>query len=114
MKRKPQIKADNVTGFDSCVDQKGLAGFRQLREEIDPAVEADLFVQTTLDPEAGIKEIKKYARQEHGMKLSTREIGDYLFEMEANAEFIDVELDAVAIQTLFEEMGANQGHKGKC
>ena len=114
MKRKPQIKADNVTGFDSCVDQKGLAGFRQLREEIDPAVEADLFVQTTLDPEAGIKEIKKYARKEHGMKLSTREIGDYLFEMESNAEFIDVELDAVAIQTLFEEVGSNRRSNGDC
>ena len=97
------------------MDQDGLAAFRQLREEIDPAVEADLFVQATLDPEAGIKEIKKYARQEHGMKLSTREIGDYLFEMEANAEFIDIELDAVAIQTLFEEMGANQeGDAGPC
>ena len=109
VKDTPQITADDVTGFDRYVDQEGLAEFRQLREEIDPAVEADLYVQTKLDPEAGIKEIKKYARQGRGMKLSTREIGDYLFEMEANAEFIDVELDAVAIQTLFENMGANQG-----
>ena len=81
--------ADAVTGFDRYVDQEGLAAFRQLREEIDPAVESDLFVQATLDPEAGINEIKKYARQEHGMKFSSREIGDYLFEMESNAEFID-------------------------
>ena len=114
MKGKPQVTANDVTGFDRYVDQEGLAEFRQLREEIDPAVEADLFVKTTLDPEAGIKEIKKYARQEHGMKLSTREIGDYLFEMDANAEFIDVELDAVAIQTLFEEMGANQHDANSC
>ena len=104
----PQISADDVMGFDRYVDQDGLAEFRQLREEIDPAVESDLFVQATLDPEAGIKEIKKYARQERGMKYSAREIGDYLFEMESNAEFIDVELDAVAIQTLFEETGANR------
>ena len=108
VKGKPQVSANDVTGFDRYVDQEGLAEFRQLREEMDPAVESDLFVQATLDPEAGIKEIKKYARQQHGVKYSTREIGDYLFEMEANAEFIDVELDAVAIQTLFEEMGANQ------
>ena len=108
VKGKPQVTADDVTGFDRYVDQEGLAEFRQLREEMDPAVESDLFVQATLDPEAGIKEIKKYARQEHGMKFSSREIGDYLFEMEANAEFIDVELDAVAIQTLFEETGANR------
>ena len=108
VKGKPQLSADDVTGFDRYVDQDGLAEFRQLREEIDPAVEADLFVQTTLDPEAGIKEIKKYARQEHGMKLSTREIGDYLFEMDANEEFIDIELDAIAIATLFENRGANQ------
>ena len=108
VKGKPQLSADDVTGFDRYVDQDGLAEFRQLREEIDPAVEADLFVQATLDPEAGIKEIKKYARQEHEMKYSAREIGDYLFEMESNAEFIDVELDAVAIQTLFEETGANR------
>ena len=114
VKGKPQISADDVTGFDRYVDQEGLAEFRQLREGIDPAVEADLFVQATLDPEAGIKEIKKYARQEHGMKLSTREIGDYLFEMEANAEFIDVELDAVAIQTLFEEVGSNNRRNGDC
>ena len=68
-----------------------------------------------LDPEAGIKEIKKYARKEHGVKYSTREIGDYLFKMEANAEFIDIELDAVAIQTLFEETGANQtSKKSRC
>ena len=109
LKGKPQLNADDITGFDRYVDQEGLAAFQQLREEIDPAVEADLFVQTMLDPEAGIKEIKKYVRQEHGMKLSTREIGDYLFEMDANAEFIDIELDAVAIQTLFENQGANQG-----
>ena len=114
VKGKPRVTADDVTGFDRYVDQEGLAAFRQLREEIDPSVEADLFVQATLDPDAGIKEIKKYARQEHGMKLSTREIGDYLFEMEANAEFIDVELDAVAIQALFEEMGSNQEHRSGC
>ena len=113
VKGKPQVTADDVTGFDRYVDQDGLAAFRQLREGIDPAVEADLFVQATLDPEAGIKEIKKYARQEHGMKLSTREIGDYLFEMEANAEFIDVELDAVAIQTLFEETGGGKNRNSR-
>ena len=111
VKGKPQLNADDITGFDRYVDQEGLAAFRQLREEIDPAVEADLFVQTMLDPEAGIKEIKKYVRQEHGMKLSTREIGDYLFEMDANAEFIDIELDAVAIQTLFENQGASQSQQ---
>ena len=114
VKGKPQVSANDVTGFDRYVDQEGLAEFRQLREEMDPAVESDLFVQATLDPEAGIKEIKKYARQQHGVKYSTREIGDYLFEMDANAEFIDVELDAVAIQTLFEETGANQTGYSAC
>ena len=114
VKGKPQVTADDVTGFERYVDQDGLAEFRQLREEIDPEVEADLFVQATLDPEAGIKEIKKYARKEHGMKFSTREIGDYLFEMESNAEFIDVELDAVAIQTLLEEGGSHRGSNSSC
>ena len=114
VKGKPQVTADDVTGFDRYVDQEGLAEFRQLREGIDPAVEADLFVQATLDPEAGIKEIKKYARQEHGVKYSTKEIGDYLFEMDANAEFIDVELDAVAIQTLLEEGGSHRGSDSSC
>ena len=114
VKGKPQVSANDVTGFDRYVDQEGLAEFRQLREEMDPAVESDLFVQATLDPKAGIKEIKKYARQQHGVKYSTREIGDYLFEMDANAEFIDVELDAVAIQTLFGETGANQTGYSAC
>lgn len=67
-----------------------------------------VFVQATLDPVAGIKDVKKYARQEHGTKFSSREIGDYLFEMDANAEFIDIELNAVVIQTLFENQGAIQ------
>jgi len=111
VKGKPQISADEVTGFDRYVDQEGLEEFRQLREEIDPAVESDLFVQTTLDPETGIKEIKKYARQEHGVKYSSREIGDYLSEMNSNGEFLDIELDAIAIQTLFENMGANQSQQ---
>ena len=114
VKGKPQVTADDVTGFERHVDQEGLAEFRQLREEIDPAVEADLFVQATLDPQAGIKEIKKYVRKEHGVKFSTREIGDYLFEMESNAEFIDVELDAVAIQTLLEEGGSHKGSNSAC
>ena len=114
VKGKPQVSANDVTGFDRYVDQEGLAEFRQLREEMDPAVESDLFVQATLDPEVGIKEIKKYARQQHGVKYSTREIGDYLFEMDANAEFIDIELDAVAIQTLFGETGANQTGYSAC
>lgn len=68
-------------------------------------------MQTTLDPEAGIKDVKKYARQEHGMKFSSREIGDYLFEMDANAEFIDIELDAIVIQALFENQGAIQSQE---
>ena len=68
-------------------------------------------MQTTLDPEAGIKDVKKYARQENGMKFSSREIGDYLFEMDANAEFIDIELDAIVIQALFENQGAIQSQE---
>ena len=68
-------------------------------------------MQTTLDPEADIKDVKKYARQEHGMKFSSREIGDYLFEMDANAEFIDIELDAIVIQALFENQGAIQSQE---
>ena len=108
VKGKPQVTADDITGFDRYVDQEGLVGFRQLREEIDPAVEAELYLETMLDPEAGIKEIKKYVRKEHGVKFSTREIGDYLSEMDSNGEFLDIELDAVAIQTLFANQGANQ------
>ena len=108
VKGKPQITADDITGFDRYIDQEGLAEFRQLREEIDPAVEADLFVQTTLDPQAGIKEIKKFVRKEHGVKYSIREIGDYLSEMDSNGEFLDIELDAIAIQALFMNQGANQ------
>ena len=114
MKGKPQITADDITGFDRYIDQEGIAEFRQLREATDPAVEAALYVETMLDPEAGIKEIKKYARKEHAVKFSTREIGDCLSEMDSNGEFLDIELDAVAIQTLFEEAGANQHHKNIC
>ncbi len=43
------------------------------------------------------------------MKYSTREIGDYLSEMDSNGEFLDIELDAIAIETLFTNQGANQG-----
>jgi hypothetical protein len=49
-----------------------------------------VFVQATLDPVAGIKDVKKYARQEHGTKFSSREIGDYLFEMDANDQKFSV------------------------
>ena len=49
-----------------------------------------------LDPKAGIQEIKKVVRKEHGVKYSTSEIGDYLSEMDSNGEFLDIELDAVA------------------
>ena len=51
VKGKPQITADDITGFDRYVDKEGLAEFRQLREEIDPAVEAELYVETMLDLE---------------------------------------------------------------
>ena len=113
VKGKPQVTADDITGFDRYVDQEGLAEFRQLREEMDPALEAELFLETTLDPKAGIKEIKKYVRKEHGVNYSAREIGDYLSEMDSNGEFLDIELDAIAIQTLFANQGANQGG-GNC
>ena len=108
VKGKPQITADDITGFDRYVDQEGLAEFRQLREEIDPAVEAELYVETMLDLEKGIKEIKKVASKQHGVKYSTTEIGDYLSEMDSNGEFLDIELDAIALQTLFAHQGANQ------
>ena len=65
-----------------------------------------------LDPKAGIKEIKKVVRKEHGVKYSTSEIGDYLSEMDSNGEFLDIELDAVAIQTLFANQGADQNRGG--
>ena len=113
VKGKPQVTADDITGFDRYVDQEGLAEFRQLREEMDPALEAELYLETMLDPKAGIKEIKKYVRKEHGVKYSAREIGDYLSEMDSNGEFLDIELDAIAIQTLFANQGANQGG-GNC
>ena len=113
VKGKPQITADDIIGFTRYVDQEGLAEFRQLREEIDPAVEAELYVETMLDPKAGIKEIKKVVRKEHGVKYSTSEIGDYLSEMDGNGEFLDIELDAVAIQTLFANQGASQAG-GNC
>ena len=35
VKGKPQVSANDVTGFDRFVDQEGLAEFRQLREEMD-------------------------------------------------------------------------------
>ena len=112
VKGKPQITAEDITGFDRYVDQEGLAEFRQLREEIDPAVEAELYLETMLDPKAGIKEIKKVVRKEHGVKYSTSEIGDYLSEMDSNGEFLDIEIDAVAIQTLFANQGADQNRGG--
>ena len=67
VKGKPQITADDITGFDRYVDQEGLAEFRQLREEIEPAAEAALYVETMLDLEKGIKQIKKVASKEHGV-----------------------------------------------
>ena len=108
VKGKPQITADDITGFDRYVDKERLAEFRQLREEIDPAVEAELYVETMLDLDKGIKEIKKVASKQHGVKYSTTEIGDYLSEMDSNGEFLDIELDAIALQTLFAHQGANQ------
>ena len=113
VKGKPRVSADDITGFDRYVDQEGLAEFRQLREEMDPALEAELYLETMIDLEAGIKEIRKYVRKEHGVKYSTREIGNYLSEMDSNGEFLDIELDAIAIQTLFANQGANQGGGGQ-
>ena len=112
VKGKPQITADDVTGFDRYVDQEELAEFRQFREEIEPAVEAELYLETMLDPEAGIKQIKKYVSKEHGVKYSKTDIGDYLTEMDDNGEFFDIELDAIAIQTLFMNVGASQDDTG--
>ena len=46
------------------------------------------------------------------MKYSNSEIGNYLSEMDSNGEFLDIELDAIALQTLFANQGANQADGG--
>ena len=110
-KGKPELTADHfdgltthesdaITGGEDIKDQIALA-----REGLTDAEESRLYGETLINPKQGLKSIKKAAKKE-GYLFDKDELADALNEMDQAGAFFDIELDDVALASLFGNAGA--------
>ena len=93
-------ESDAITGGGDIKDQ--IASFR---EGLSDAEESGFYGEILINPKKGLKSIKKAAKKE-GYLFDKDELADALKEMDKAGEFIDIELDDVAMAALFNSGGA--------
>jgi len=114
-KGKPELTADHFDGLsahkgDAITGGGGSKGgdikdeIASLREGLSDAKVSELYGETLIDPKKGLKSIAKAGKKE-GYKFDKKELGAALDEMNDAGAFIDVELDAAALQTLMGQGG---------
>ena len=87
-----------------------LDDFKKLRASVPPEVQAELFKLFTSDPEASFQRMVELAA-EKGVILTTEEVKGFLKQMDADDEFDDVALDAVALVAI---AGGYGGDRNGC
>ena len=122
-KGKPELTADNFEGLsahqDSVTSGGGSKGdtkeqIASYRETLSDSEEADLLVDFTLEPKKALKRTIKDAKKD-GYVFDRDELGEALDEMNQGGAFVDIELDAAAMEALYSQGGAlQQRHKGRC
>ena len=78
------------------------------REILTDSEEADLLVDFTLEPKKALKRVIKDGKKE-GYVFERDELAEELDEMNNGGAFDDIELDAVAMQSLFSRGGEQEG-----
>ena len=73
-----------------------LNDFHQLRASVPAEVQTELYSLFTSDPDAARQRMVELAA-EQGVTLTVDQVRDFLHQMDAEEEFDDIELDAVAL-----------------
>ena len=76
-----------------------LEEFKALQAGVAPELQAELYGLMTSDPEAGKQRMVDSAAGQ-GVALTTEEVYGFLLQMDADEEFDDIELDAVALMEI--------------
>ena len=113
-KGKPELTADHFEGLsahqDSVTSGGGNKGdtkdkIASYRETLSDSEEADLLVDFTLEPKKALKRTIKDAKKD-GYVFDRDELAEALDEMNQGGAFIDIELDAAAMEALYSQGGA--------
>ena len=129
-KGKPELSAEQFEGmeaFDECPDggsecdhehghdhEHGVDTKDQIasyRETLTDSEQADLLVNFTLEPSKTLKRVIKDGKKE-GYVFERDELAKELDEMNNGGAFDDIELDAVAMQSLFSRGGEQEQNGG--
>ena len=123
-KGKPELTADNFEGLSAHKDSVTSGGGKSkgdtkdkiasYRETLSDSEEADLLVDFTLEPKKALKRTIKDAKKD-GYVFDRDELAEALDEMNQGGAFVDIELDAVAMEALYSQGGAQQQYgDGPC
>ena len=114
-KGKPELSADNFEGLSAHKGDAITGGgskdgdikdeIASLREGLSDAKVSQLYGETLIDPKKGLKSIAKAGKKE-GYEFDKDELEDALNEMQQAGDFVDIELDDVALTSLLDMNGA--------
>ena len=125
-KGKPELSADHFDGLSAHSDAVTGGGgnngagskdgdtkdqIASYRETLSDSEEADLLVDFTLEPKQALKRVMKDGKKD-GYIFDRDELAEELVEMNNGGAFADIELDAVALQSLFSR-GGEQEQQGE-
>ena len=117
-KGKPELSADFFDGLSAHGDAVTSGGgnkgqgdtkdqIASYRETLSDSEEAALLVDFTLEPKKALKRVIKDGKKE-GYVFDRNELAEELDEMNNGGAFDDIELDAVAMQSLFSRGGEQE------
>ncbi|WP_156097945.1 hypothetical protein [Synechococcus sp. KORDI-100] len=118
-KGKPELSVDFFDGLSAHGDAVTSGGgnkgqgdtkdqIASYRETLSDSEEAALLVDFTLEPSKTLKRVIKDGKKE-GYVFDRDELAEELDEMNKGGAFDDIELDSVAMQSLFSQGGKMQG-----
>ena len=115
-KGKPELSADHFDGLSDHSDAVTGGGSKEgdtkeqiasYRETLTDSEQADLLVDFTLEPKKALKRVIKDGKKD-GYIFDRDELAEELDEMNKGGAFADIELDAVAMQSLFSQGGEQE------
>ena len=95
--------------FSGCLQMTTLNDFKALRASVSAETQTELYSLFSSDPEASFQRMVELAA-EKGVTLTVDEVKGFLRAMDDEAEFDDIELDAVALSAI---AGGGRG-RGSC
>ena len=111
-KGKPELSVDHFEGLSAHKDDAITGGdikdqITAARERLSDTKVSELYSETLIDPQKGLKSIIKAGKKE-GYQFDKAELGEALDEMNKGGAFFDVELDDAALASLMGMGGSQQ------